>query len=133
PEYRAAIELDFPTDRRDELDALMGQLIDRVAVDLCARDVGAVRLTVRFDCVPAESVAVTVGLFRPTASAKHLSELVRLRCERLALPGPVERVALLATHTAPLEYRQGELFPDEARDADRHLGLLFERLGSRLG
>lgn len=78
-------------------------------------------------------LSVMVGLFRPTASPEHLRELVRLRCERLVLPGPVERVQLLATHTAPLEFRQHELFPDAARDAEHQVGPLVERLGSRLG
>jgi protein ImuB len=160
PEYRAAIELDFPTERREEIDALTSQLIDRLVGDLRARGAGVVRLAIQFDYVPtAEDVergawsvergedgfsrstlsrshaltSVSVGLFRPTAAPEHLRELVRLRCERLVLPGPVERVQLLATHTAPLEFRQHELFPDAARDAEHQVGPLVERLGSRLG
>jgi protein ImuB len=155
-EYRAAVELDFPTERREEIDALTAQLIDRIVADLRARGAGVVRLAIQFDYVPTAEerhetrdtrhetqesclvsrvscLSVTVGLFRPTASPEHLHELVRLRCERLVLPGPVERVQLLATHTAPLEFRQHELFPDAARDADHQVGPLVERLGSRLG
>src|SRR5262249_24441921 len=52
PEYRPAIELDFPTDRREEIDALTSQLIDRIVADLRARGAGVVRLAVQFDCVP---------------------------------------------------------------------------------
>jgi protein ImuB len=133
PAYEAAVRLDFPTDRRDLLDGLFADLIERVAAELRTHGVGAVRLAGQLDCGPGDPVTFEVGLFRPSASADQLHALLRLHVERLALPGPVEQVRLRAEQTAPLERRQGELFTDEPGVTGHPLAALLERLSSRLG
>jgi protein ImuB len=65
--------------------------------------------------------------------AKPLRELVRLHCERLVLPGPVDRVRLWADQTIRLRPRQEKLFPDPAAAVGGHISQLIERLSSRLG
>jgi len=79
-------------------------------------------------------VLVSVGLFEPTASAKHLFGLARLQLERLRLPGPVAALQVVASVTAPLNRRQQELFYDGS--AQRNSGkptALVDQLSSRLG
>lgn len=74
-----------------------------------------------------------VGLFHPTTRTDHLLELVRMQLERLRVPGPVQWIALEASLTAPLAYRQRELFSGGTNHASHNLGQLLDRLSSRLG
>jgi len=77
-----------------------------------------------------------VGLFEPTASVRHLFELVQMQMERLRMTAPVSAIRVAATDTAPLVCRQQELFfrEDGSPEASsRHLAALVDRLSSRLG
>ncbi len=133
PAYEAAYRLEIPTDRRDVLDWLLVKLLERICKQLCCRGVGAVRLTGQLDCGIGPLVPLDVGLFRPMADAAQLWNVLRLQCDRMALPGPVEGIRLRAVQTAPLRPYQDELFVDSAKTADRQVGTLVERLASRLG
>jgi protein ImuB len=133
PEFEAAWLLEHPTERRDALETIVRQLLERVAETLLARGRGALRLEGRIDCAGGPPLLLQVGLYRPTADARHLMELVGMQLERLALPGAVGRVGIQVTLTAPLAQQQGELFAGTQRDAPRHLAVLVDRLSSRLG
>jgi protein ImuB len=133
PRFEASCRLDFPTDRRDLLDGLVAELVERITADARARRRGIVRLAGRLDCGPEGAVTFAVGLFRPEDAPRRLLELVRLRLERLDLPGPVERIDLRAEHTAPPEHRQGELFADHEASTEEQIAALLERLTSRFG
>jgi len=155
PPFHAALALDVPTDRRSTLEWILNELIVRIVEQLLAQGHGALQLVGRFTCsrirensdeamdVRILTNSATIGnsvlcqfeinLFRPTISIKHLQDLIRLQCERLTWPGAVERVELQAMRTAPLEYDQGELFPDESQAVEQQLDVLLERLSSRLG
>ncbi|HEY1378251.1 MAG TPA: DNA polymerase Y family protein [Gemmataceae bacterium] len=133
PMFEAAQALDYPSDRRDALDGILDGLIDHVTAALQAEGRGAVRVRVEFRCGPDHTARIDVCLYRPTDLAKPVRELVRLHCDRLALPGPVDRIRLWADQTIPLRPRQDPLFPDPAASADRPLADLLERLSSRLG
>ena len=79
-----------------------------------------------------------VSLFRPTATAEHWLELLRLSLDRLRIVLPVAAICLTATQTAPLEpRRQTSLFDFDGRELarrrSRDLTALVERLSSRLG
>ncbi|MEQ8785464.1 MAG: hypothetical protein RIC55_04165 [Pirellulaceae bacterium] len=133
PEFEAAWHLEHPTERRDALETIVRQLLERVAEALLARGRGALRLDGRIDCAGGPPLLLQVGLYRPTADARHLLELVGMQFERLALPGAVGRVGMQVTLAAPLAQQQGELFAAAGRDAPRHLAVLVDRLSSRLG
>src|SRR5439155_8319498 len=90
--YEATQALDYATDRRADLDWVLDGLIERVTAALRADGRGAVRVRVEFRCGPEEGVRIDVCLYRPTAFAKPLRELTRLHCDRLTLPGPVDRI-----------------------------------------
>jgi protein ImuB len=95
---------------------------------------GAVQLECRLDCQAAEPVHFSVGLFRPTAMARHLAELISMHLERLSIPSAVTAVSIEAVLTGPLDHRQEALFADgPARSRPRLLAVLVDRLSSRLG
>ena len=75
-----------------------------------------------------------IGLFRASASPRHLLELTRLQLERLLLPGPVSEVRLAVLLSAPLTLWQPELFESHSRrEICQQKALLIDRLSSRLG
>ena len=77
-------------------------------------------------------------MFRPTATAGHWLELLRLSLDRLRIVLPVAAVSLTATKMPPLEpRRQASLFDFDGRESPGgdcgDLTALVERLSSRLG
>jgi protein ImuB len=141
PRFAAEWVLEYPAERRDVIEQIVRELVSRVARDLAGRREGAVQLDCRLDCAPGQPLLLTVGLFRPSAEAEHLWDLVRMQleqaaqhcCRRAALCGPVGRITLAARLTAPLENRQGELFAGGEHQAQRQLEMFIDRCTSRLG
>jgi protein ImuB len=74
-----------------------------------------------------------LDLFRPTAAASHLFELIRLQFDQTAWPAEVQEVTVQVPLAAPLEVRQRELFDETRRDGQRKVAALVDRLSSRLG
>jgi protein ImuB len=146
PTFAAHWSAEHPIVRRETIEAALEHLIGRVAGTLDRRDCGALRLECSLeydDCklqspFTPQSLRLSVGLFRPTAAAKHLLELVRLQLERTRIASPVAAIHVAATLTAPLEPRRQAALFDFGGDAAarrrlRHLAALVERLSSRLG
>jgi protein ImuB len=133
PEFVASWPFETPCERREALELALKSLVQQLAGRLAPRREGALELHCRLEC-PDEPVPLTLGLFRPSASADHLWDLLRLRLESVRLSGPVSSLRLEIVSTAPLEFQQQELFlPDRWREAPRHLAGLVDRLSSRLG
>lgn len=80
---------------------------------------------------PAAPVVVDVGLFRPSISVPHLTELVRLRMSRMSLPAEIEGVSVEVVAAAPVVSRQRWLFGDGAPEGS--IDQLLDRLSGRLG
>lgn len=133
PRFQAGWILDFPTDSRELLDQILAQLLERVAQSLVQRQEGVVQLACRFDGAGGKPLLLTVGLFRPSAAAKHLLDLVRMQLEQTTLPRQIGRIGIQAVLTALLESRQGELFTGSSPGQSREFALLVDRLSSRLG
>ena len=158
PKLHARRSLEHPTTRRETIEHLLEQLIREVADRLVRSGRGALRLDCRLDCHPepgvelrgdcpnfraakmglspsqAHGVDLSVGLFQPTASPRHLFELVLMQLERVYLPSPVSAVHVEAAVTAPFERRQEDLFADGRHPTrPRQLAGLVDRLTSRLG
>jgi protein ImuB len=73
-------------------------------------------------------------LFRPSALAEHLWQLLRLQLESLRLPAPVTAVRVEVLASAPLAWQQQSLFEtDHRQDTARQMALLIDRLSNRLG
>jgi protein ImuB len=132
PCYEAACDIEYPTDRLDVLEWLIAGLLDSITVTMRTRCVGAMRLVGRMVSGIDKQVALEVGLYRPTDSAKQLAELLQLQIARLTLPGYVRRIELRVDRTAPLTYRVGQLFESDNGGAPEWAALL-ERLSSRIG
>jgi protein ImuB len=133
PRFSADWILEYPAEQREVVGQIATELIRRVAGSLAERREGAVQLSCRLDCAPGRMLRLEVGIFRPSAEAAHLAELLRMQLERASLSGPVGRITLTAPLTAPLENRQGELFAGHEHEAVRHLALFIDRTRSRLG
>ena len=138
PEFRADWSPPQPTARKETIEAALEQLIRQVVATLIRSDRGVVRLECRLDGSGALPEDLTVGLFEPSVSAKHLFQLVQLHLERVRLRAPVSAVHVAAAVTAPLIHRQQAMFfcgdgNDSSRQRSRQLAALVDRLSSRLG
>ena len=77
-----------------------------------------------------------LGLYRPSASAKHLGDLLQLKLEGCRFREPVTGVSVRVLAFDALEFRQQELLDDvnsPERDSPRELAGLVDRLSNRLG
>ncbi len=92
PRFAADWSAEHPISRREMIEAAMEHLIGRTAALLACCGRGALQLECRLECLPSpaakQTVRIAVGLFRPTAAAAHLFQLVRLQLERLRIPRP---------------------------------------------
>ena len=147
--FEAAWDLDYPSGDRRVIDKVLEQLLQQVLEKLQPRGGGVQRLLVTLSLAPspltplprsggegnqAEPVCFQVGLLQPSASAAHLLSLMRLQSERLQLAGEVDAVSLRVLQAGPLEYRQSQIFADDARERQREqFPALVERLSNRLG
>jgi len=138
PQFEVCWSAEYPTARRETIEAALEHLVRRLAAMLTRAARGAMRLECRLTCLGGgetlrgETLDVAVGLFRPTAWASHLLQLLQVRLESLQLPGAVEAIRLTAV-TAPLELRQQEMFERSTRVQSYHLAGLIDRLSNRLG
>ena len=133
PLFEADWILDVPRGDWECLELIFQELLKRITATMTQRQEGAVRLVCRLDCAGTAPLRLEVGLFRPSAVAKHLWELVRMQLEQRSLPGPVGRVTVQVVQSAPLECRQSDLFGGSVLEGTRELSLLIDRLSGRLG
>jgi len=129
------------------LAALLERLVGRCLTPLAARGEGIVSLQVRLEPATATTMAalpptvIEVGLFRPSGSARHVVELLRLRLGRTRLPREIGSIAVEALAAGPVECRQRPLFDGEteglgkavAGSQSAEVSLLLDRLAGRLG
>ena len=146
---QASCDFEVPLSLRDGggevLMPLLERLVGRCAAEVAAQGKGITFLQVRL--APARGITaqrqspapviVDIGLFRPSVSARHLVELVRLRMARLRLPREIEGLAAEVVAASAADCRQRVLFSGVAGDAtdDSHLqvAMLLDRLAGRLG
>jgi protein ImuB len=135
PEFEVRRLLEYPSTRREVIGSLLESAVGQLSQMLLRLDRGALRLDCRLDCEGTKGAELSVGLFQPTTSPRHLFELIQMPLERLLLPAAVTGVCLRAPLTAPLLQRQQELFVDACQLAShgRLLAGLIDRLSSRLG
>ncbi len=129
---------EFPTDRRELVEATLAQLLHELVAPLVRERKGFLRLACRLGRVGLAAVEFEVGLFRPTAAPGHVLELMCLRLDALALrlarETPVESARITVTAAAPLRLEQQGLFAEAREQASpRKLAALVDRLASRLG
>jgi protein ImuB len=134
PEFVVEQALEFPLFDRETIGQVVALLLERLARNLAARGVGALRIVCRFDCEGTPPVEFEAGWFQPTGSYRHLLEIIELEMERLRLPAPATAISIVALRHALIAERQGTLFDEERRlGASRPLATLIDRLVGRLG
>ena len=128
--------LEHPTGRREMIEWTVEQLIQRVCQSLARGRRGVLRLACRFIPEHGTAVEFVVGLYRPSASERHVGELVRLKLEAVRFREPLVAIRLQVLALDRLEFQQQEFFADlegQHRDAPRELAALVDRLSNRLG
>ena len=132
------VQLPAPTDRRDQLEAILDQALTEFCRHLDQGGNGIRRLHVTFDCSGGTSpqgktaVTETLSLSKITRSLSHLKGLVRVLTDQLKLPGPFESVTVWAQEIETLDDTQQSLFDDDVQD-DETLVDFLDRLIVRLG
>ena len=108
----------------------------RLLVELCgfltATANGAQRLTFTFSHHRREATRLTLSLVAATRDADHLTNVLRERLERTALPEPATAIALESELLLPLASRNLTFLPD-AGQQEEAAAQLIERLRARLG
>lgn len=133
PEITAETQLEFPTDNRQAVTVILTRQVDCIVLTLRERQLGVIQLECAVDCEGGQTVKYIVGLYRASANPKHLLELAGMQLDRLPIPHPIVAIRLSVLSTAPLLNRQQELFDQSQHDQRRQVGLLVDRLSSRLG
>ena len=77
--------------------------------------------------------SVPLDLAAPSRDSQHLLGLLRIRLERIPLPGPVQALRLRAGRFSPLPEAKGALFPEHSQSPEEEAQSLLERLRARLG
>jgi len=144
----AAETFDFPLLLRDtlldDLIAVIERLLQACVAPLAAEGKGVMALQVRLErgasvealvegreaCAPA---VIDIGVFQPTASARHLAELVRLRMARMRLPREIEGIVVEVVSAGAAECRQRTLFGEATGASASQVAMLMDRLAGRLG
>jgi protein ImuB len=154
PDYAADFMFEAPLSNREAIEHALAQLLSQVVEPLARRREGALRLACRLKYEQggeeegkpeshtnralaepvAHAFAFSLGLFRPSASADYLRDLLRLRLESVRLAGPVTSIHVEVTAIGPLELTQQALFEeDQNQEQPRRLAELVDRLSNRLG
>lgn len=128
--------------------SLLEQLVGRCTAPLVARGEGMLAVQVRFEPAAAAAGAtsipptvIDVGLFRPSASVRHIIELIRLRMSRTRLPREIDAITVEVVAAGLACCRQRSLFDADSADpaggspqtVAADVGLLIDRLTGRLG
>ncbi|HWA98316.1 MAG TPA: hypothetical protein VG713_07480 [Pirellulales bacterium] len=134
PAWSICRSFEFAIESREALEAVMAEMLKPITRQLADRHEGIERLRCGMECDSGRRLDLLVGLYRATADVEHLMELVRLHLDCVRLPGPVQALQLEATHIAPLDCHQQEMFDGASRrEEQRRLAVLVDRLSSRLG
>ncbi|TWU60701.1 DNA polymerase IV [Rubripirellula tenax] len=141
-EHSETLSMEYPTTDSRILADRIERLTDQVRAGLATRQRGALRLTCRLDLSIHPPLTLDIGLFAPSADAKHLSGLLVHRLEQIRLRSAVERLTVSVTLTGPLRTVQTPLFesasPTRSTSSTHSLSgssisRLIDSLSGRLG
>lgn len=128
--------LEIPTEHRETMLELVRRMSHSLAGRLARRGEGALRLVCRLDLVKRPSIVMQLGLFRPTNDSAHLEMLLagQLEQQLRSVPrAPLWRISLQATLTAPMVWRQVDLFSGGEVVSRHEIARLVDTLSCRLG
>ena len=112
--------------------ALLG-LLERLVGLLRARQWGMRQLECQFFTEMKAKQDVMLRLCKPSADARQIAELLRLKMEPLHFGAPISSMRLEALETCPMEQSQQDFFAGRSQSDVRQVSALLNRLSSRLG
>jgi protein ImuB len=136
PQVEVEWTFEHPTDRQEIIEQVLQRQLERVVRELIPRQQGVQELVCRLRGETGKTAEITVGLYRTSASPRHLAELIEMQWETAhrKLAQPLASLSVSVTAAAALECRQQELFDDADQHYDpRQTAILVDRLSSRLG
>ncbi|QDT06365.1 DNA polymerase IV [Rubripirellula lacrimiformis] len=136
--HSETLSLEYPTTDLPILVDRVERLIQMVRAGLATCQRGALRMTCRLDLSVHPPRTIDIGLFAPSADAKHLSGLLIHRLEQIRLRGTVDRITVSVPLTGPLRTVQTSLFDSSSDDSLQSLSgssisRLVDSLSGRLG
>ena len=137
PTFYAEQLLDFPIRDQATVQVVIERLLEKLCEQLRSRQQGALQWQIRLLRQSATPLALTIGLFQPTATVEHLMQLVAMQIEQQhdfdMNAAPVEEVTVAATRCVLLAGHQRQLFDENPRLDQQSLAHLVNRLAIRLG
>jgi protein ImuB len=136
PDWNLEQTLEVPTENRETIAELVRRLSRELSRRLTQRGEGVLRLVCRLDLVKRSPLLMQLGLFRPTNDTQHLEMLLAGQLEqqlREVRTAPLWRLSLQATLTAPMVWRQPDLFSGGAVANRDEIARLVDTLSCRLG
>ncbi|MEO8486704.1 MAG: DNA polymerase Y family protein [Betaproteobacteria bacterium] len=138
PVYRGRLALPAPAHDAAALGFAARRLAQELAAWLHARGLGVLRFELALALERAQharvgrpATTIALSFAAPARTIDHLATVLVERLSRLALPAPVEGLALATQETAPLAGRLLSLLPGDEGDAPAIP--LVDRLRARLG
>lgn len=136
PDWCLEHALEIPTSDRSTIVELTRRLCRELAQRMNQRGEGALRIVCRLDLTASQPIVLQLGLFRPTNEPTHLEALLSGQLEqqlRISPRYPLWRLSLQATMTAPMQWRQTDLFSAGEADNRQQIARLVDNLSNRLG
>ncbi len=136
PDWSIEQTLEVPTEHRETIVELLRRASREMSQRLTRRGEGTLRLLCRLDWVECPPLVMQLGLFRPTNEAEHLELLLVGQLEqqlRQVRRASLRRLSLQATLTAPMIWRQADLFRAGEADTRHEIARLVDHLSCRLG
>lgn len=128
--------LEYPSEHRETIFQVVGQLSAQLVGRLSECNQGALRIVCRLDMVESVPLVMQLGLFRPTDDARHITSLLTGQLEQQLISRrgtALWRASVQATLVAPLVWQQTDLFDVKATSHRQELARLVDILSSRLG
>lgn len=150
PRFQAERSFDFPIRDRGSVEFVIGQLLEQVCRELRSLQQGALQwqITGRVETSAAERLSaeqlsacgtleLVVNLFQPTATVRHVQQLVGLQLEQQREwdleARPLQELRVRATRCVLLAERQRQLFDEDPRMDGQAVAQLLNQLAARLG
>lgn len=136
PDWCIEQELEIATDHTETITELVRRSIVQLASGLEKRGEGAIRVVCRLDLVEHVPLILQLGMYRPTCDPVHMNLLASSLLEQQLprqMKAPMWRLAIQATLTAPLVWRQGDLFNANEAASRQEMANLVDTLSARLG
>jgi protein ImuB len=133
PAWHERLALAEPISRREDIETVARQLLERLCRRLEPAGLGARRLALRFHRVDATVQELAVGTGLPSRDPRHLLRLFREAFDGVAPGFGIEAALLAAPETDRLEAVQGGLDSPAAATGAEAVPRLLDTLQARLG